>query len=66
MEFKIKHCFRHWKTTIIGVLVLLLCFALVFLKLAEFADVSPLLLLVVPFLLYGKKKTPPTGGNDPE
>lgn len=60
MEFKFSNLGKHWPSSLLGLVVVLFCFALVWpLKLAEFADVSPLLLMVVPFMLYGKK-TPPS------
>lgn len=63
MEFKFSNLGRHLPSTVLGLVVVLFCFALVWpLKLAEFADVSPLLLMVVPFLLYGKKPAQ----NDPD
>lgn len=60
--FKIKNIWKHGKSTLIGVFIVLALTAMIFFKFAEAETVMPLYLLVVPFLLYGRSGGPTSGG----
>lgn len=54
-NFKVSNIRRHLLSTLLGVLILGVSLWLVSAGKASYAEVSPVLLLVLPFLLYGKK-----------
>jgi hypothetical protein len=56
MKFKVANIWSHHRSTVLGGIVLAATYALVYpFKVATFEQISPVLLIVVPFLLYGKK-----------
>lgn len=56
-RFNIKNIYKHPFSTIVGLLISFICFFFVFSGKASLAEASPLLLVTVPFLLYGKDKS---------
>lgn len=64
MNFKLSNVWNAYRSTMLGLIVLIASYGLVFpLKIATFDQISPVLLLVVPFLLYGKN--PPAALVEP-
>lgn len=55
MNFNFRNIYKHGISTFLGVLVVLFAFFLVWKGKATFAEVSPILLTAIPFLLYGKE-----------
>ncbi|QIX59715.1 hypothetical protein HER32_00295 [Hymenobacter sp. BT18] len=58
MNFNLKNAWEHPLSSLVGVVVALVLLACALLKMWPIGDVMPVLLVVVPFLLYGRK----TGG----
>lgn len=56
-RFNIKNIRRGWKTTLFAVLLTVAAVTLVYLEKAAWGEISPVLLIVVPFLLYGDEDT---------
>lgn len=55
-NFKFENIWKHGFSSFLGLLVILTAFFLVWKAKATFAEVSPILLVAVPFLLYGNDK----------
>lgn len=61
--FSTQNIFTHGLSSLLGLVVGAALLSLpIYFKVATFDQVSPLLLLVVPFLLYGRKGGPGAGG----
>lgn len=56
MSFKIKNIIEEPRSTVIGLSIAAVVFYLVHAGKADFASASPVLLVVIPFLLYGNDK----------
>ncbi len=56
MSFRWKNIYRYPKTTYIGLLILLLLSMFIISGKATYVEVGPALLIVIGFLLHGKKK----------
>lgn len=52
--FKLKNIYKHLPSTLAGIILGALLL-LVFKEKASLSEASPVLLVVIPFLLYGKK-----------
>jgi hypothetical protein len=58
--FDVKNTVKHAFSTLLGLFLGFVLLALVLNKQATFQEISPFLLIVIPFLLYGNKgKEPP-------
>ena len=63
MSFDTKNIRKHPKSTILAVAVFVAVMVPVFTGQAKFSEVSPVLIVLIPLLLYGKDKGgPPSGG----
>ena len=58
MSFNLKNIGEHPVSTLWGILFMAALLAFVFLGKCTLADVQPLAVLVVPFLLYGRHQPP--------
>lgn len=52
--FSLKNITTHAASTLIGLLIALVLLALPACKVCAFGDVAPALLIILPFLLYGR------------
>lgn len=53
MNFSFENIIKHIKSTIVGLLIVFACLALVYLGKADFEQISPFLISAIPFLFYG-------------
>ncbi len=59
MNFDFKNIYKHGISTFLGVLIVLFVFFLVWKDKATFAEAIPILLVAIPFLLYGENRQEP-------
>ena len=63
MSFDTKNIRKHPKSTILAVAVFVAVMVPVFTGQAKFSEISPVLIVLIPLLLYGKDRGgPPSGG----
>lgn len=55
---QLANVIRHSKSTLIGLFLAAVLIALVYpLRVATMAEITPFLLIIIPFLIYGKKRS---------
>ena len=64
MSFSLKNIGDHPTSTLWGILFMSALLAFVFLGKCSLADIQPLAVLVIPFLLYGGNTQPPAPTYD--
>ncbi|GIV35342.1 MAG: hypothetical protein KatS3mg031_2877 [Chitinophagales bacterium] len=55
-NFKLSNVKCHWKSTLFAVLLAAAAVLLVYFDKATWTEISPVLLIIIPFLLYGHEK----------